>query len=128
MAKRPIEFRAWDTVGQKMWSVTSIEFSNSPGFIEKYGLGVDFVFSAIDKDGNIFTGSSVDCVLMQFTGQYDRKGTQIFEDDILSDGTPDTAMNVVEYDNGCFNPFDTFRSDVYENIGNIFENPDGSKK
>ena len=130
---REIKFRAWDKIGKRMGEVNYIKYSNvqynqvSARFKQK-GKTVDEWFNYGDKDGcdNI--------ILMQYTGLKDRKGKDIFEGDIVAEGT---INYVVAFYAGAWRlkqniDGDTWWKSLYryvanfrvEVIGNVYENPE----
>lgn len=128
---RTIKFRAWDIKNKWM--------SNSKGY--------DF----ISFDGEHFTDSdkkydtpnleierAKDSILMQFTGLTDKNGKEIFEGDILLQGstkfalykkTPyevifkDCKFKLIHAKYGVYTRNFPLAGDEYEVIGNIYEKP-----
>lgn len=113
---RELKFRAWD--GTQM--LTEENF--------------DFVVSAYDSiiklDEYGWTEHGVDCV-EQYTGLKDRNGKEIYENDILEDGSGEPLEYwVVRFEDGKFIGStqgvdeDIFELTDLEIIGNIHENGD----
>ena len=134
---REIKFRAWDKTGKRMGEVNYIRYSNvqynqvSARFKQNEKT-VDEWFNYGDKDGcdNI--------ILMQYAGLKDRKGKDIFEGDIVAEGT---INYVVAFYAGAWRlkqniDGDTWRKSLYRYvidrklkvIGNIYENPEFLKE
>lgn len=112
MATRPIEFRAWDKVDNKMRRVAGIYFSQGRGQVTMEGL-----------KSRRFTN----VILMQYTGLMDKNGTKIFEGDILD--THRYGIMEVEWDEyGQWSPFGrddhAIDGEDCRVIGNIYENPE----
>jgi YopX protein len=106
---REIKFRAWN--GHKMY------------YDDLTVVGPDMGFNAlIAKTGKIFN-------LMQYTGLKDQNGKEIYEGDIVRQGTHEISK--VFFDNGSFMTFleegmwleMSQNSFEFEIIGNIWENP-----
>jgi uncharacterized phage protein (TIGR01671 family) len=149
---RDIKFRAWDTNGGKMWTVSSIDFNNTDDHAARYGYYLGDTFRSFDIEGNTLFGSTCDCKIMQYTGLKDKHGKEIYEgdilryDDVCSDShilnTGEWVKGVVKWinDRAQFMPQDIKRNhkgghyvahwdfmiDI-EVIGNIYENPLGVK-
>lgn len=130
--KREIKFRAWNRESKTMGKTFTLE-----------GLAkiTDYGKEALAND-----------ILMQFTGLKDKKGVEIYEEDILKlDGGGELSLGSVGFERGCFvfnaDWFDkdkeympelyryTFFAElkkgklfkdcvVVEVIGNVWENPD----
>jgi uncharacterized phage protein (TIGR01671 family) len=113
-----IKFRAWDTLNKKMYP--------NP-FNGKIG-GMNDIFS---NAGN--------WIYLQYTGQTDKDGTEVYEEDILEVNTvigknvsnvPSrfTDRYVVTFGNGMFAfggyTFDNSYVEHIKVIGNIYENPE----
>ena len=134
LMNRPIDFRIWHTPTGRMHRIdffTSdyvyLPWDNAKTDTENYQV-VDHPFARKD------------CVMMQFTGVCDDKGTKIYEGDFVYWCHFDEDMNdlmeawhEVVFQHGCFGTvgvqgeeFDPFYSlasgDVV--VGNIFEQPD----
>lgn len=125
---REIKFRAWDE--QKKVMHYDFEFIRS-------GInGNDWIIFKSDKqkleDGKVFGNPyfSMQLKTMQYTGLKDKHGTEIFEGDIIQSvhacGYPTEwkSNTVVKFENGAFYPFRYPPQEVYEVIGNIYENPE----
>jgi len=121
--QREIKFRAWLT--------------NDEG---KSGMCYDYAANS-RQNGEIIKSSFhsksdfylvKECVLMQFTGLYDKHNNPIYEGDILK-GQFTNPLAVV-YENGCFCFYNDLQSgndrlhqmrvEKLEVIGNVFENPE----
>ena len=99
---RDIKFRAWYT-----------PFKN-----KKFGAGYKYGNSVIS-----FHNMSPDKYeLEQFTGLKDKKGVDIYENDVLKSFGGNTE--VVIYIDGRFEPVCWYDEKTYEVIGNIHENAD----
>lgn len=72
--------------------------------------------------------------IMQFTGLLDKNGNEIYEGDILSQHfstsfnsagrLENKVLQEVKWDKAGFNISHPLRMDIYEVIGNIYENPE----
>lgn len=70
---REFKFRAWDGEAKKMWTPDIIDLRNGrPGLLMTY------------RHKKKTEGWMYDCVLMQFTGLYDKNGKEIYEGDRVS--------------------------------------------
>ncbi|MBS6025971.1 MAG: hypothetical protein KIB00_18040 [Paeniclostridium sordellii] len=136
---RDIKFRAWDKEKNKM--IYSDE--TYPGSIYKFGFEMfnNYKLSlskCTDRSGRIFNVDNegvlifnpVDADIMQYTGLKDKNGKEIYEGDILL--CCELEINgTVFFNEGCFRVQwencieDLYENcDVYEVIGNIYENPE----
>jgi len=115
---RTIKFRAWNT------ELKQFEYSEDINGTEKGG---SWFGDCILSDKKRYP------VLQEFTGLYDKKGTLIFEGDIVTDGgdrgyveftldtvTPCFIVRVGE----SLQPFMGFNFNLLEVVGNIYENPE----
>lgn len=110
MTQREFKFRSWD--GEKMWySVTLMDGKHWDAFNDCAIPGTN---------------------IMQWSGLKDPKGILIFEGDILQHPEEGRALQLVDYDDGCFitkrhsTDDDTnylFVMTHYIVIGNIYQNP-----
>ena len=112
---REIKFRAWDSDGKHIIVDSPIRYQNGERLDKNY-------------------------TLMQFTGQHDKNGKEIYEGDILRTVIPeagggwDVYIDTVIFIDGAFvaqsvdNPDVVYLGDIdkqyTEIIGNIFENSD----
>jgi uncharacterized phage protein (TIGR01671 family) len=120
------QFRFWNKLSKKMQEVTYVDWQTKEVYI-----GEDLE-------------DLVDGVLLEYTGKKDKKGREIYEGDILKIKTGvDVIIGDVFYDSqdysrfqvrhpeGCHSRFGLNRDtdvvatcEVFEIIGNIYENPD----
>lgn len=118
-------FRAWDEKEKIMLDGDFIEENST------YTAGMSYgkLFIANQSDGEWY-----ECIVMQWTGIYDKSGKQIFEGDILEIWYPGSGRPhakkieqvVYRNDSACFvtpNVDDFNRANI-KVIGNIFETPE----
>jgi uncharacterized phage protein (TIGR01671 family) len=122
---REIKFRAWDQLNKKVYPVTQIVMI---GFGKLDGVQID--------DGGFRWLNGTDIELMQYTGLKDKNGKEIYEGDIVINYGEwnQEYRTVVTYSEGYFTPLvnveeghnaiDSYWSNSYEVIGNIYENPE----
>lgn len=132
---REIKFRAWDTIPQRMSPVLGLRLDWEVGPL------ADVLHPNSDRVNQAgLTLRPSEYVLMQFTGLYDKHGTEIYEGDIvkiklgasMEDGEKFRTMPVEffqPYVAFCFRgiPLKEFSFCPKEVIGNIYENPELSK-
>lgn len=108
-------FRAWHPVAKTMHPVTGLHFFEGREFVE---ISVD------SAEGELQNLPKNDFILMQSTGLLDKKGVEIFEGDILSDGVNSSE---VKWNAGCCKFETDFDSGSIffhrEIIGNIYQHP-----
>ena len=123
---REIKFRIWDIENKEMLKVQELDFE--PTF---YGGKIAI---RPDKYNDYF--DTEDMILMQYTGLHDKNGKEIYEGDIVKvTYKNETEIFEVRYDeeNTCFRmyykdlkflDFAIEEVDLYEVIGNIYDNPE----
>lgn len=120
---REIKFRAWDKKGREMWSISSIH----------YGSHDEILWVDLDKM-NAYPLSEVDPAqveLMQYTGFKDKNGKEIYEGDLLSIGDAidevkwgRTEVYLEDVKEGITSMIPYNVNDIFEVVGNIYENPE----
>ena len=131
MKKREIKFRAWDKTYKRM--NYKVLVGNTDSADKNYtcnAIWVDYAGEYMDTWKN----ADEHCIeLMQYTGQQDNEGVDIYEGDILefdeSEWRGKDNIHVVSWDNNeacwCFGG-SSVQSDkpFRKKIGNIYENPE----
>lgn len=139
MNKRTIKFRAWDKTksymiydGDNKWMPGSYPVSvSNKGVIFCKKLGHDGNIVR-DEEGNIgytnweYDAFYQDVILMQFTGLLDKNSVEIYEGDIVKDGSSHLTEVIWDHSRWCFAHTDC--AECYsinvgvEVVGNIYEN------
>lgn len=127
-----IKFRVWN--GKRMWYPDSKTDDDSDVMLTFYNGGIKWGLYDYRNEQRVASGEHHQ--LMLFTGQKDKKKKEIFEGDIVSDGTHKAVVKFGEFeyafDSEC--PVELFVGFYFSNgmrfpqpwflvIGNIYENP-----
>jgi len=109
---REIKFRYWNEYNKEM--------DYTEMFRKPWQKGLEDFFEYI--------GDTPLNKIMQYTGEIDKNGKEIYEGDIISglNGFGNTDKTNIEFHDGGFWPLcaDEFEWDDIEVIGNIYENPE----
>lgn len=124
--QKPIKFRAWDKKRRQVRDVLSIQYFQKP----LPELGAVRMVTEEDTQNNESLNFHSDVELMQYTGQKDRRGIEIYDQDILK--IPEGILGYVYWDKDmlCWNVgldglFEYIGTDSeLEIIGNVYENPE----
>ncbi len=124
---RKFKFRVWDKESKKFLKIGR-------------GNNFDLIFSGKSWEAVADWENKTKIILQQFTGLFDKKGSEIYEGDIILSDKNQPYANTWEviFSEGCFSLIDAKRNgddygvftrairDVknYEIVGNIFENPE----
>lgn len=119
---REIKFRMWYTDGKRMF------WEPRTGVAHHCSLSINDEIKELIDNGNPF---------MQFIGLQDKKGKDIYQDDILKIGEKSFVNMVVKWDSNSlrwskmyldidsyYQPFIEEESKYIEVVGNLYENPE----
>lgn len=114
-----IKFRAWDEKENKMFIPSSISFKN----------GAIWVCDAHGENKLEYELVNANAMLMQFTGEKDEDGTDIYESDIVEEDVEteygkEKMKHTVEFNAGAFYPICMQPSTTFKIIGNVHEHPE----
>lgn len=107
MLNRVIKFRVWDEYNKELFNIEDFYFFEEQGIHD-----------------------SSKCCLMQFTGLLDSTGREIYEGDIMCDqyGPFEVKWGTFGWYPFEYNGGSEVSPELYEVIGNIYENPELIKK
>lgn len=105
------KFRAWDKESQTMYDVKSIVYT--------LGSMLCVNSSALFPERTLYFE---DTPVMQSTGLFDKNGKEIFEGDVVRMHSGELLP--VKLHHGMFEPVCYYISNVFERVGNVFENPE----
>jgi uncharacterized phage protein (TIGR01671 family) len=122
---REIKFRLWDKTNKK------IVYSKGDPFYDNLCLGLDGkIYSVGDSsgDGGWCYEDDHHVNPMQFTGEFDKNGVEIYEGDIVELGIPKKSPKkilrvTVKFNKGTFFPATLFKNH-WKVIGDIYQNPE----
>ena len=138
MTANRFNFRAYIKPYNKIYKVHSIEMSGNFLAIECFQEDGETLLKRNDNETNLFLFKQGEFNLMQSTGLVDKNGKEIFEGDILTDGSIKYLVRF-EKEKACFimkpilcgktllkdyEKLDRRYMHYYEIIGNIYENPE----
>ena len=107
---REIEFRAWDSRYNCMYSWNELALEEKQVFI---------------SDGDLYRRYDDELHVMQYTGLKDKNGKEIYEGDILQDDEKFAGAFAVEWNTmSDHSNWSSSRGNVFEVIGNIYQNPE----
>jgi uncharacterized phage protein (TIGR01671 family) len=121
---REIKFRIYDKQCEKVIPITGFRYVNNSNRIK---------YTIIDRDGDscTYTCKNSEIEIMQYTGQHDRNGKEIYEGDLIFiddvDGTftvkwNDYSARLEINGDGITADFDNYYGYECEVVGNIYEN------
>ena len=125
---REIKFRIYDKQCEKVIPITGFRYVNNSNRIK---------YTIIDRDGDscTYTCKNSEIEIMQYAGQHDRNGKEIYEGDLVIVAQEDESelIEIKWYDDAsrfvlaastytC--DFDNYSGEDCEVIGNIYENPE----
>ena len=123
---REPKFRAWIISAQQMVDVTGLCYTENGLQIECLRTGTVPLY---DNKAQEWWWSGTEAILREFTGLHDKNGNEYCEGDVVK-GELWTAVEVVKYEGGGFNPFAipgweaVPKPEDLRIIGNIYENPE----
>lgn len=128
---REIKFRAWDEILHKIVEGGFIEESIQPDDMPVYHTGLSYGMLFVGRYD--LKGDWIELPLMQFTGLSDKNGNEIYEGDILRDGTDMQFPITVDATHGYRFMFGLDTLVAYnaisgEIIGNIYETQQGEHR
>ena len=130
---REIKFRAWwkhpiYLPQGKMYFVGGLLFAEKqecePEY-DNFGNAKEVGLMEYKNNSKIGWNNANECILMQFTGLNDKNGKDIYEGDILQDDEKHVEPFAVEWnDMKEYTNWYSSKGNVFEIIGNIYENPE----